>query len=59
MDLPERQEASFKEDGSQSPLHLFVVNQLSRFQTLIVGGETETGVQHLEHPGRLEALQPG
>lgn len=56
---PERQEAGFKQDGSQSPLDLLVVNQLGRFQTRVVGGETEAGVQHLVHPGRLEALIPG
>ena len=59
LELPERQEACFKQDGSQSPLDLLVVNQLGCFQTRVVGGETEAGVQHLVHPGRLEALIPG
>ncbi len=44
MELPERQEAGFKQDGSQSPLDLLVINQLGCFQTRVVGGETEAGV---------------
>lgn len=56
VSLPERQEAGFKQDGSQSPLDLLVINQLGCFQTRVVGGESEAGVQHLVHPGRLEAL---
>lgn len=56
LQVPERQEAGFEQDGSQSPLDLFVINQLGCFQTSVIGGETETRVQHLEHPGRLEAL---
>lgn len=51
IELPERQEAGFKQDGSQSPLDLLVINQLGCFQTPVVDGETEAGVQHLVHPG--------
>lgn len=58
MESPERQEAGFIQDGSQSPLDLLVINQLGCFQTRVVGGEAETGVQHLVHPGWLEALIP-
>lgn len=55
---PERQEAGLVQDGSQRPLHLLVVNQLSGSQVRVVDGETESRVQHLVHPGRLEALIP-
>lgn len=55
---PERQEAGLEQDGSQSPLHLLVIDQLGRLQTRVVAGETEAGVQHLVHPRRLEALVP-
>lgn len=57
-ELPERQEAGFEQDGSQSPLDLLVINQFNGFQARVVAGETETRVQHLVHPGRLEALIP-
>lgn len=48
---PERQEAGLEQDGSQRPLDFLVINQLGCFQTGVVGGETEAGVQHLVHPG--------
>lgn len=57
-ELPERQEASFIQNGSQSPLDLLIVNQLGSFQARVVGGETETRVQNFIHPGWLEALIP-
>ena len=59
QELPERQEACFIKNGAQRPLDLLVVNQLSRLQTGVVSRESETGVQHLVHPGRFEALMPG
>ena len=59
MLLPERKEAGFEEDGPQGPLDLLVVDQLGGSQTRVVGGEAEARVQHLVHPGRLEALIPG
>ncbi len=59
LELPERQEAGFVQDGSQSPLDLLVINQLGCFQTAVVGGETKARVQHLVHPSRLKALMPG
>lgn len=58
-ELPQRQEAGFEQDGPQGPLDLLVINQLCRFQTPIVGGETETGVQYFKHPGGFKTLMPG
>lgn len=56
--LPERQETGFEQDSTQSPLDLFIIDQLGRSQTAVVGGETKTRMQHLKHPGWLEALIP-
>ena len=39
--LPQGQEAGPVEDGSQSPLHLFVVDQEGRLQVFVIRREGE------------------
>ena len=56
---PEWKEAGLEENGSQGPLDLLVVDQLGGLQAGVVLGEAEARMQHLVHPGRLEALVPG